>query len=321
MTNPPLISIVVPVYGSPQSLAPLHERTAAVCAEMDASYELVLIDDRCPRGSWGVIQELAKRDPRVVGVRLSRNFGQHAAINAGLQFARGDWVVVMDCDLQDQPEEIPNLLAKARRGGFEIVRAQRRNRTDPWHRKAASLAFYNVLSFLTDTHQSADVANFGVYSRKVISAVNSWQEESKYFPAIIQWVGFSQTTLPVAHGERYEGASSYSLSRLLRLGANVIVGFSDRPLKLMMLAGFMIAVASFLAAMLVVVLHLLGTFNVRGWASVVLSLWFLSGCMLFGLGLTGLYVGRILIEAKGRPTFIVETELRASAGAIEVDHG
>ena len=311
----PMLSVVVPVYGAPNSLVLLRDRVREACRQADASFELVLVDDRCPRDSWAVVRELARSDPTVLGVRLSRNFGQHAAINAGLQRARGRWIVVMDCDLQDRPEEIPNLLKTARDGGFDIVRARRVDRNDPWHRRFVSQLFYRVLSFLTDTHQSADIANFGIYSSKVIRAVNSWDEDLKYFPAIIEWIGFSRTEVPVVHDSRHDGRSSYNLRRLLRLAANVVVGFSDKPLKLMMFTGFVVALLSLGLAAALLIARLLGAFGaVAGWASLMLSLWFLTGGLLFGLGLTGLYVGRIFIEAKGRPMFIVDEVVARNEG-------
>ena len=276
---------------------------------MGVTHELILVDDRCPRGSWAVICQLAREYPHILGVRLSRNFGQHAAIGAGLSHVRGQWVVVMDCDLQDQPEEVPRLLQAAHDGNFDIVRACRGARNDPWHRRFVSRVFYRVLSFLTGTHQSAEIANFGVYRRKVVDVIRSWDEESKYFPAIVEWVGFASEQLEVSHSTRHSGSSSYTMSKLLRLATNVIVGFSEKPLTLLMISGLLLAMTSFVAATIVLAMRILGMVSVEGWTSVMLSLWFLSGCILFALGLTGLYVGRILVEAKGRPPFVID-ELR-----------
>jgi dolichol-phosphate mannosyltransferase len=306
----PVWSFVIPVYGSPSSLEPLCRRIREVCAQR--SYELILVDDGCPQGSWFEIERLAKDDPAIVGVRLSRNFGQHAAIQAGLSRVRGKWIVVMDCDLQDRPEEIPRLWTKACEG-FDIVRAKRASRNDPLYRRIFSAAFYSILSFLTGTHQSSQFSNFGIYRRKVIDTITSWQEETKYFPAIVAWVGFSQTTLEVEQDSRFEGRSSYTLRKLLALGMNVVVGFSDKPMKLVMATGFLIAFLSFGIAFLVLSLHLSGVITIEGWASITLSLWFIGGSLLFSVGLTGLYVGRILVEAKGRPTFIIDRILQTTS--------
>ena len=226
----------------------------------------------------------------------------------GLSRVRGEWIVVMDCDLQDRPEEVPRLWAKALEG-FDIVRAKRVNRSDAWYRRFFSEAFYAFLSYLTDTHQNPEFSNFGIYSRKVIDVVTQWQEEAKYFPAIVSWVGFSQSTLAVEQDRRFSGPSSYTFAKLVKLGVNVIVGFSDKPLKLVMVAGFAMALLSFGMALFILVSHLMGVLTVEGWASIALSLWFLAGCLLFALGLTGLYVGRILVEVKGRPSFIIDRVL------------
>src|SRR5262245_16493589 len=207
----PYLSFVVPVYGSPESLTPLQQRVRAVCRQLDVPYELILVDDRCPKGSWRAIQSLAAVDSNVVAIRLSRNFGQHAAIQAGLSQVRGQWIVVMDCDLQDRPEDVPSLLRQAEKG-FDVVLAVRGTRDDPWHRKIASRLFYRVLSFMTDTEQTAEVGNFGVYGRKVIDTITQWSEDSKYFPAIVQWVGFSRTYLSVDRDARHQGQSSYTLA-------------------------------------------------------------------------------------------------------------
>jgi polyisoprenyl-phosphate glycosyltransferase len=301
----PYLSFVVPVYGSPESLEPLSQRIRNVCAGMGVSYELILVDDRCPKNSWLSIKCLAEDDHAIVGVRLSRNFGQHAAIQAGLSRVRGEWIVVMDCDLQDRPEEVPRLWAKALEG-YDVVRAKRANRSDPWYRRFFSKAFYTFLSYLTDTHQSPQFSNFGIYNRRVIEVITQWQEESKYFPAIVSWIGFSQSFLAVEQDRRFEGHSSYTFTKLIGLGMNVIVGFSDKPLKLVMVTGFVIALLSFGMTFFVLVSHLMGTLTVQGWASIALSLWFVAGCLLFAVGLTGLYVGRILVEVKGRPTFIID---------------
>lgn len=275
---------------------------------MGVSYELILVDDRCPKHSWQTITDLAEHDHAITGVRLSRNFGQHPAIQAGLSQVRGAWIVVMDCDLQDRPEEVPRLWAKALEG-FDVVRAKRLNRNDPRYRRLMSSAFYAVLSYLTDTRQNPEFSNFGIYSRQVIDVVTQWQEESKYFPAIVSWVGFSQSTLTVEQDRRFSGPSSYTFVKLVKLGVNVIVGFSDKPLKLVMVAGFAMALLSFGMALFILVSHLMGFLTVEGWASIALSLWFLAGCLLFALGLTGLYVGRILVEVKGRPSFIIDRVL------------
>ncbi len=304
-TEVPYLSFVSPVYGSPQSLPGLHDRIAAVCAELGVTFELILVDDRCPMDSWSVIQDLAAAHPTVRGVRLSRNFGQHPAIQAGLALVRGQWVVVIDCDLQDRPEEVPRLLAKAKEG-FDIVRARKVARKDVWHRRLASQAFYRTLSYLTDSKQTSEIGNFGLYRRAVIDSIMSWREDGKFFPIIINWAGYAQAEVEVEHSERAFGKSSYTTMKLIRLAMDVILSFSDKPLRICIVMGLGISSATFLAALFTLTRVIFFGTVVAGWASIAFSVWFLSGVIITVLGVSGLYIGRVLNEAKGRPVFIVD---------------
>jgi dolichol-phosphate mannosyltransferase len=311
MTSPaaaPHLSFVSPVYGSPESLEPLCDQIAEVCVKLGVTYEIILVDDRCPLDSWSRVRRLAETRAAVRGIRLSRNFGQHSAIQAGLRDVRGEWVVVLDCDLQDRPDAVPLLLAKAREN-YDVVRARRTRRRDGALRGVASRVFYGVLGYLTDTIQDESIANFGVYHRRVIDAVVSWQEEQKFFPVIIQWVGFNQAVVDVPHAERHSGRSSYNFSKLLRLGIGVAISFSDKPLRLMVGLGGLISLMTFLLSLVVFFRAILGGISVPGWASVALSVWFLSGVIITVTGISGLYIGRILAEAKRRPTFIIDEEV------------
>lgn len=299
------ITIVIPVYGSPKTLRSLFDQATKACRDISKSCDFVFVDDRCPYGSWKELELLAYENENVTAVRLSRNYGQHAAIGCGLGLSRGDWVVVMDCDLQDRPEEIKNLY-EAALTGYDVVRAKRRDRTDSLARRVSSYAFYKMLSFLSDTSFPNEVANFGIYSRKVINAVTSWEEDLKYFPAIVSWVGFKETNIWVKHGERKHSKSGYNFSKLLKLATNVIVGFSDKPLRLSMFLGLLLAVGSFICSLFILFLNLTGRITIEGWTTIMLSLWFLAGTILFGLGIVGLYVGRILSECKQRPAYIVD---------------
>ncbi|GEO18744.1 glycosyltransferase family 2 protein [Microvirga aerophila] len=312
------LSFVSPVYGSPQSLPELRRRIHAVCEKYNWQHEIILIDDRCPRGSWQVVEKLAKAHPEVTGLRLSRNFGQHSAIQAGLAYTRGEWIVVLDCDLQDIPEETPKLITKALEG-YKVVRARRTQRQDRFDRKLLSKAFYGVLSYLTSTKQNPEVANFGVYHRSVIDTITSWHEQMKFFPAIIQWVGYAATEVEVDHSERFAGSSSYSYRKLLRLGVDVIISFSDRPLRLIVALGMTISLLSIAVSVFVVFGGLSGQFTVAGWATTMLSVWFLGGVIISVLGLSALYVGRILAEVKDRPTYIIDEVVKQQSNAADAN--
>jgi glycosyltransferase involved in cell wall biosynthesis len=301
----PQLSVVSPVYRSPLSLEALCARVKSTAQRMGVSYEIILVDDRCPLGSWEIIHTLAANDPSVRGVRLSRNFGQHPAIYAGLRLARGHWIVVMDCDLQDVPEEIEKLY-RAALTGYDAVRARRAERRDGLLRRLGSSGFYRTLSFLTGVKHSADIGNFGIYSRKIVDTLLSWHEDHRYFPAAVQWVGFSVLDLDVVHGSRPYGRSSYNFLRLLRLALSVIVSFSDRPLRLLAYGGLVVAVIAFFYAIYLVLAALVGGVAVPGWTSVIASVWLLSGVIVFSIGVTGFYVGQILREVKGHPNYLID---------------
>lgn len=309
--RPPLISFVSPVYGCPESLGELTRRIRATCASNEWSFEIILVDDRCPKGSWEVIEKLVESDRAIEGIRLSRNFGQHPAIQAGLSRARGEWIIVLDCDLQDLPEETPKLFAAAMLGN-KVVRAKRAIRRDSLHRRLISWAFYSMLSYLTRTRQSSQIANFGIYHRSVIGTIISWSEQMKYFPAVVEWVGFERTEVDVEHGERFSGKSSYNLARLFQLGLRIVLSFSERPLQLIVALGALISLLSFVISLFVLIGALRGAYDVEGWATTILSVWFLGGITIFVLGICSLYVGRIFAEAKNRPIFIIDEIIKSS---------
>lgn len=306
-----MLSVVSPIYGSPDSLDELVDRLKSVLEPRGEPFEIILVDDRCPMNSWAHINRLSQTEACVVGIRLSRNFGQHAAIYAGINAAKGDRVAVMDCDLQDLPEELPKLLDKAE-GGFDVVRALRSTRQDSWYRRTVSSTFYSTLSFLTGVKHRAEVANFGVYSRKVIDAITSWREAHLYFPTAVQWVGFSATDVEVEHAERKYGESSYNFRKLVSLAVGIIISFSDKPLRLIAYLGMIISILSFALAVTLALYAAIVGFQVPGWASVVVSLWLLSGIILFAIGLSSIYLGQALRETKGRPNFLIDQIIRQS---------
>jgi len=300
-----VISLVVPVYGCKDVLHELVRRVDTVLSEFIPAYEVVLVEDGCPSYSWEEVELLAKANPHVKGLKLSRNFGQHEAITAGLRHAKGDWVVVMDCDLQDRPEEIPRLFAKANEG-YDIVFARRVDRQDSFLKRMSSHFFYQVLGYLTDTKLDATVANFGIYSRKVVRAVLSMGESLRYFPVMVRWVGFSSAGIDVEHSERCGGGTSYSWNRLFALALGVMVSFSDKPLRLIVKIGFWMSMLSAISAVVVVVKVFAGEVMVQGWASVMVSLWFIGGLLMVMMGVVGVYVGKVFDEAKSRPVYVVD---------------
>lgn len=302
------ISVVSPVYRGEKMVSELVRRNVEALSGMGVDYEIILVNDASPDESWKAIEAECKKNPKVKGLNLSRNFGQHYAITAGLNYAQGDWVVVMDCDLQDRPEEIPNLSAKAQEG-YDSVLAQRVQRSHGWFKKLGSKCFYKVFSYLTETKQDASVANFGIYNRKVIDAVLSMGDAMRYFPTQIQWVGFKRAYLPIQHDERAEGKSTYNLSRLFRLAFDTIISFSDKPMRLMVKMGLVVTLASFIVGIVFLVRYCLGEIEVLGFTSLIISLWLLGGIIISLIGVVGIYLGKLFEKAKDRPTFIVDEKI------------
>ena len=299
------LSIVSPVYRAELVLDELVERISNNIPSAFSSFEIILVDDFSPDKSWDKIVEISNNNSNVRGFKLSRNFGQHYAITAGLNQTTGDYIVVLDCDLQDQPEEIEKLF-NASQNGFDIVLARRYERKDSLYKKTVSKLFYKTLSYLTGTKQDATVANFGIYSRQVINEVVKLEEKIKYFPTMVKWVGFSTTYVNVEHASRSEGKSNYNLKKLLNLALDIILAYSDKPLRLIIKFGLSIALISFLMVIYVLFEKFTGKVSVSGYASLIISIWFLSGCLLTTLGVVGLYIGKIFEGVKNRPSYIIE---------------
>ena len=305
------VSIVSPVYRGETMVRPLVERLTAVLQEMGESFEIVLVNDASPDASWEAIRQMHGENPQVVGVNLSRNFGQHAAIRAGLDHALGQWVVVMDCDLQDRPEEIPRLLAHALDQEVDIVLARRTTKQFGVLKKLSSRAFYSTLAYLTGMPQDASVGNFGIYHRRVIDVICQMRQFVGFFPMMVQDAGFKKAHLDVVHAARQEGGSSYNLRALLRLALNVILASSDRPLRLSVGLGMGISCIGFVYGVQVAVRAVVGNTAVEGWASLMVSLWVLSGVIIGVVGVAGLYVGQIFQQVQMRPFYIVAEHNRA----------
>lgn len=299
------ISVVIPVYKCARCISELKSRLEVVLEPLVNDYEIIFIDDASPDDSWQEILHLTKTSSAVKGIRLSRNFGQHKAITAGLDIATGCRIIVMDCDLQDQPEEIALLYSKSMEG-YDIVFARRHNRKDGFFKKLGSKLFYKLISYMTDTDLDPAIANFGIYHKKVIDAVRMMGENLRYFPAMVRWVGFTSIAIDVRHSERYLGESSYTLKKLVGLSVDVMVSFSDKPLKLMVYFGIGVSATSTLYALYILIRAITGDVKVEGWASVMVSLWFIGGILTIMTGIVGIYVGKVFDEVKKRHIYIVD---------------
>ncbi|WP_235941440.1 glycosyltransferase family 2 protein [Cyclobacterium roseum] len=299
------LSVIVPVFQSASSLRELIRRLREVMVGISSQVELILVDDRSLDSSWEIIREAAAREGFIKGIRLSRNFGQHQAIAAGLDAAVGEWTVVMDADLQDLPEEIPHLLSKAQHG-YDVVLARRVRRKDSWGKKWGSKLFYKVFSYMSGLSHDPAVGNFGIYHKRVINELVQMRESFRYFPAMVHWLGFRQGTFDVAHGNSVSGDSNYVFRTKFHLGLNALLAFSDKPLRLTVKLGFLIASIGFIFAMVTLIRYFSGSIVVPGYASLIVSIWVLAGLILMTMGLVGLYVGRIFEGVKNRPLYVVD---------------
>ncbi|KIX20501.1 b-glycosyltransferase [Flavobacterium sp. 316] len=301
----PYFSIVSPVYKAEFILEKLVFEIQKSMNGLSASYEIILVDDRSPDKSWEVMQKISSQNAEVKSIRLSRNFGQHPAIIAGLSQAKGEWIVVMDCDLQDQPKEIEKLYKKALEG-FNIVLARREKRKDGFLKKMSSFLFSKIYSFFTDTKYDNEIANFGIYNKKVIQSILEISDYIKFFPLFVHFVGFTTTSVNVEHASRDSGTTTYNFSKLLSLAFNTIISFSNKPLKLFVKFGMIISILSFGVGIYYVYEAFNNKIEVLGFTSIIVSIWFLSGIIITVIGVTGIYVGKIFDQTKNRPVFIID---------------
>ncbi|WP_182212545.1 glycosyltransferase family 2 protein [Stenotrophomonas acidaminiphila] len=305
LTLPIELSVVVPVYGCVGCLEELADQVEAAVAGMDIAFEMILVDDASPDGAWGRIQELAATRAWLTGLRLSRNFGQHSAISAGIEHSSGRWTVVMDCDLQDVPAEIPRLYRKALEENYEVVFAQRVERQDTPLKRLSSWGFFATLGWLTGVPQDPSTANFGIFHRKVIDAVCAMPERDRSFPLMVKWAGFRTAKLPVRHQQRAQGESSYTLRRLLRLAMNIALGYSEKPLRMVAGTGIFCALVAFVMVAISVLRWWDGDIQVAGYTSIIAAIWLIGGLMMFSMGVVGLYVGQVFRNVQRRPYYIV----------------
>lgn len=308
MKEVPLVTIVAPIYRGEKMVAELVCRNIKSISTITDDYEIILVNDDSPDDSWNKIMRECSTNNKVKGINLSRNFGQHYAITAGLQYAQGEWIVVMDCDLQDRPEEIPNLYKKAKEG-YDIVYARRTVRKDHFLKRISSTLFHSVYNWLSGMHTDKTIANFGIYHHKVIAEYNKMPEHARSFPSLIRYLGYKDTAIDVQHAERAEGKSSYSLYKLLKLSFDVIISNSNKPLRLSVGLGFGMAAVSFLLALYNLIAKWTGIIHVPGFTSTIFSIWFVGGLLLFVLGVLGLYIGKIFDQVKGRQLFVVKETL------------
>jgi dolichol-phosphate mannosyltransferase len=298
------LTVVIPVYRCAECLVTLNERLIRSLEPTARSFEIVFVDDRSPDDSWEILTRLAERDLRVRAIRLSRNFGQHAAITAGLAESRGEWTVVMDCDLQDPPEEIPRLLEKAAEG-YDIVLSKRTRRKQSWLRRLAGRAYFRIRNFFMRMDMGTEYSTLSLLSRKVVNAFLEVRDRDRQYMLIVYWLGFDRAEIEIQHAERLAGKSSYTMRQLIEVAIEGFFFETTILLRWIVYLGFVLAlVGALLAAWFVAAYFLFDPYP--GWTSVAVLLLIVGGFIITSLGVTGLYIGKIFGQVKDRPLYVVD---------------
>jgi dolichol-phosphate mannosyltransferase len=300
----PEVSVVLPVYNEKDNLSTLYRRLKTTLEAEQITYEIIFVDDGSADGSTGLLLDLTVNDPWVKVVELTRNFGHQVAISAGLDFARGDAVVVMDADLQDPPEVLPQFIAQWR-AGHDVVYAVREQRKESWPKRIAYTVFYRALRRVANVDIPLDAGDFCIMDRKVVNLLQSMPERNRFVRGIRSWVGLRQTGLPYERQGRHAGRPKYTLNRLMLLALDGFISFSHTPLRIASLLGLGISLFSFALAGFYFLKKLLIGLTPPGFATLAVSIFFLAGIQLITIGVMGEYVGRIFDEVKQRPLYVV----------------
>ena len=302
------ISVVIPVYGCPGAVQPLCTRLMDTLDKLTPDYEILLVNDACPHGSWQEVEKACQRDIRIKGIEMARNFGQIKAITAGLDLCTGDWVVVMDCDLQDRPEGILDLYAKAQEG-YDVVFARRKDRKDTALVKFFSKAFYKVYDYFTDGQYDNSICNYSISRREVIQNYCKMREQNRAYTLFLKWLGYRQVAIDIEADVRYEGKSSYNFRRKISMATQFITAQSNKPLMMSVRAGFLCATLSLLYILYRVVLYFVQGAVPEGWTSLIASIYLMGGIILISNGVLGIYMGYIFNEVKARPLYVIRSKL------------
>jgi len=301
----PTFSIIAPIFNEAESMSELYRRVSDVMNSLDQDWEFILIDDGSSDESPRLIRELAEKDSKIRPVMFARNFGHQIAVTAGLDFARGDAVIIIDSDLQDPPEVIPEMVAKWREG-FEVVYAVRAEREgESWFKLWTASLFYRMIYKITDVKIPLDTGDFRLMDRKVVEVMKRMREHYRFLRGMSSWVGFRQIGVPYKRAARFAGSTKYPFKKMLKLAMNAVTGFSYFPLQLATFIGFAAALLSILLIPVVIIIRSITGFQLEGQATTLVAVLFLGGVQLISLGILGEYLGRVYDEVKGRPLYVV----------------
>lgn len=300
------LSVVVPCYNEEENLAELHRRVSDACARLvQDSYELVLVNDGSRDRTWSIIQDLSSQDPRVVGVNLSRNHGHQLALSAGLKLAKGDSIFIIDADLQDPPELLPEMMAYLR-DGCDVVYGQRIKREgETAFKRFTAFAFYRLLNRIVDIHIPPDTGDFRLMSRRALDVLNGMPEHHRFIRGMVSWIGMRQKAFPYERAARFAGETKYPLSKMIKFAMDAITAFSTRPLRFATYTGMCFALLEVLLILFVLYRYFTGH-TIEGWTSLAVITLAVGSVQLFVAGMMGEYLGRLYMEAKGRPLFIIQ---------------
>jgi glycosyltransferase involved in cell wall biosynthesis len=305
------ISVVIPVLNEEAIVSELLTRVLQTIKKISPNIEVIIIDDGSTDKTWKEITDFTLKNSNIRGIKLSRNFGHHYAISAGLQYANSDWVVVMDGDLQDRPEVITDLYNEASKG-FDIVFVSRTNRPESLYYRFLQKLFYMILRMLSGVNFNSQQANFSIISNKVVDSFNKFPEYSRFYGSTLNWLGFTRSSINANHGTRKSGRSSYTLKKRVKLAADVILSFSDRPLHFAIYLGVISSSAALMLMTWIVYRFVNVGFSVEGWPSLMAILLLIGGIILIILGIIGSYLSRIFLQVKARPLFLIQDEISSS---------
>lgn len=302
------LSVTIPCYNEEDSLSELYNRVTNICLSCcpNGSYEIILVNDGSKDNTWSMIAELSRNDQHIVGINLSRNYGHQIALSAALQFARGRRIFILDADLQDPPELLPNMMTRMDEG-IDVVYGQRVSRNgETWFKKGTAYLFYRFLNVMTDVKIPNDTGDFRLISRRAVDILNKMPEQYRFIRGMVSWIGLKQEAMPYERSARFAGTTKYPISKMFRLAADAITSFSVRPLRIASHVGLYLSLITFIMMMYIFINYFTGH-PLRGWTSLMVMILALGSVQLLVLGVIGEYLGRLYMQAKGRPLFLVES--------------
>ncbi len=309
---PVKFSVVIPIFNEEENIPELHGQLTAVLEKLcndegfsENDYEIIMVDDGSDDSSWQLIKDLHEKDPRVKGLSFSRNFGHHIAITAGLDYSKGDVVILMDGDLQDPPGEIPVLFRKLKEG-YDLVYGIRQHRHDPFFKKITSFLFWWILRSFSGVDIPQGQTMLRIMSRRLVDVIKEMKEHARFIHGMMAWAGFAATTVEVKHTARLKGKSKYNIPKMFRLAFHAVTSFSTVPLRLASYVGFLSSFISIIVGLYFIYMKIVHDIPVLGYASIIVSIFFVGGIQLLVFGIFGEYLGRTYQEVQRRPLYILK---------------